>query len=60
MFVHLHFSNMGVSLVLVSRGQTLFFAQERYRFQYKRPCAKNRVWPRETTLVLNVVCFKRL
>ena len=36
MFVHLHFSNMGVSLVLVSRGQTLFFAQGRYRFQYKR------------------------
>ena len=25
------------SRILVSRGQTLFFAQGRYRFQYKRP-----------------------
>ena len=26
--------------ILVSRGQTLFFAQGRYRFQYKRPARK--------------------
>ena len=29
--------------LLVSRGQTLFFAQGLYRFQYKRP-ARKRVW----------------
>ena len=32
-----------VTRILVSRGQTLFFAQGLYRFQYKRP-ARKRVW----------------
>ena len=37
---HLMYHDMAI---LVSRGQTLFFAQGLYRFQYKRP-ARKRVW----------------